>query len=276
MSGCTKAESLATDRFDEVYKRSVTPVMQAIERQVCGCDYGGNSWTTRQQAGTLVGLLGLDDGSDFLELGAGTGWPGIFLAKESGCNVSLVDLPEVGLKIAEKRAQEEGLAHLVSTKSADAADLPYAANRFDAISHSDLLCCLVRKRDVLEQCKRVIRPQGKMVFTVISITPGLSETQYTRAVANAPEFTETETDYPSLIEQTGWLMADRTDLTGEYAESCARQIEADTDHRDELEALLGSQQAKERIASWQSKHSAICDGLFRRELFVCRPDQNSD
>ena len=61
-------------------------------------------------------------GSNLLDLGAGTGWPGLFLAKESGCKVTLVDLPEIGLQIAERRGQEGGLTNRVSIKVADAAD----------------------------------------------------------------------------------------------------------------------------------------------------------
>jgi len=76
--------------------------MQEIERQVCGCDYGGNSWTTREQADALIGLLDLGAGSDLNDLGAGTGWPGLYLAKKSVCAVTLVDLPEIGFQLAER------------------------------------------------------------------------------------------------------------------------------------------------------------------------------
>jgi len=274
MSSNTEAELASKNQFTEVYKRSKEPVMKAIERQVCGCDYGGSSWTTRHQVDALIGLLCLDTGSELLDLGAGTGWPGIYLAKESGCNATLVDLPEIGLQIAKKRAQEEGLANQISIKIADAADLPFPKASFDAINHSDLLCCLVRKRAVLSQCNTIIRPQGKMVFTVISIVPGLSKSQYTRAVANAPEFAKTETDYHSMLFQTGWQVIECTDLTNEYGESCARQIEADTACWDELETLVGTNQVNERMANWQSKLDAIRDGLVQRELFVCQPIQS--
>jgi hypothetical protein len=54
-------------------------------------------------------------------------------------------------------------------------------------------------------------------------------------------------------------------------ESCARQVEADASRQEQLAELLGASEAKERLAGWHSKLSAIRDGLFLRELFVCSP-----
>lgn len=245
--------------------------MQTIEREVCGCDYGGNSWTSRPQADALIPLLGLNRSSSLIDLGAGTGWPGLYLAKQCGCAVTLVDLPEIGLQIAMRRAEEEGLSDQVTARLADAADLPFPESSFDAVSHSDLLCCLVRKRTVLRQCRKVIRANGRMAFTVISLTPGLDQSDCTRALDNAPEFIEAESHYRTLLEETGWVVTEVLDQTNEYRDSCARQINADMACQQQLADLLGSNQANERLEGWRSKLLAIQDGLFLRELYVCRP-----
>jgi len=245
--------------------------MQTIEREVCGCDYGGNSWTSRPQADALMPLLGLNQSSSLIDIGAGTGWPGLYLAKQSGCAVTLVDLPEIGLQVAMQRAQEEGLSDRVTARMADAADLPFPDSSFDAVSHSDLLCCLVRKRAVLQQCRKVIRANGRMAFTVISLAPGLNQSDHTRALDNAPDFIEAEGDYRALLEETGWVVTEVLDLTDEYRDCCARQIKADMACREELADLLGSDQVDERLEGWRSKLGAIQDGLFLRELYVCKP-----
>ncbi len=245
--------------------------MQAIERQVCGCDFGGNSWTSKEQADALIPLLGLGPDSDFIELGAGTGWPGIYIARTCGCTVTLVDLQEIGLQIALKRAAEENFADRVSAEVADAADLPFPERSFDAIGHSDLLCCLIRKRTVLQQSRRIIRDDGTMAFTVISIAPRLGCSDYDRALENAPEFIEAEENYRVLLEETGWSVTECQDLTDEYRDSCDRQISADNENRAELADLLGAEESKLRLANWHSKLQAVEDGLFVRELFVCKP-----
>jgi len=106
---------------------------------------------------------------------------------------------------------------------------------------------------------------------VISITPGLTAAQHSRALANGPDFIESEQDYPALLAATGWTIIDRADMTDAYGDACARQIEADVAHGEDLAALIGRRDAEDRLANWRSKLSAIGDGLFRRELFVAAP-----
>ena len=170
---CTPQELDQKNRLELVYERSQAAVMLTIERRVCGCDYGGNGWMTKSEADVLATRLDLRPGVRLLDLGAGAGWPGVHFAGARGCDVVLVDLPEAGLRIAAERAAKDGVSQRVATVAGDAADLPFPDASFDAISHSDLLCCLERKRAVLDECRRVIRPRGRMGFTVFSIAPGL-------------------------------------------------------------------------------------------------------
>jgi ubiquinone/menaquinone biosynthesis C-methylase UbiE len=245
--------------------------MLSIERSVCGCDYGGNSWTTQAEAEQIAVRLALHPGVRLLDLGAGSGWPGLYMGKTSGCDVVLVDLPLAGLRIAAERADNDGIAGNVWAAVADAAALPFPDGSFDAISHSDLLCCLRKKRSVLAACRRVIRRYGRMVFTVISVTPDLSAEQYGRAVANGPEFIETDTDYPTLLAQTGWITTGHEDITLAYSASCRRQLHADEEQKDGLLALIGATEFAERLSGWRSKLVAMGDNLLRRELFVATP-----
>ncbi len=245
--------------------------MLTIERRVCGCDYGGNSWTTRDEAQRMATRLGLRPGLRLLDLGAGTGWPGLYFGKTSGCDVVLVDLPLAGVRIAVERADTDGIPGSVWAAVADAAALPFPNGGFDAISHSDLLCCLLQKRSVLAACRGAIRGRGRMVFTVISVVPDLSAEQYRRAVASGPEFVESDTDYPTLLAQTGWIVTDRADITMAFAASYRRQLEADEAHEDGLVALIGASEFAERLAGWRSKLAALGDNLLRRELFAATP-----
>jgi SAM-dependent methyltransferase len=269
---CSPEQRAQRDRFDELYVRAQSPVILSIERSVCGCDYGGTSWTTRDEAERIGAILGLRPGLRLLDLGAGSGWPALYLAKTSGCDIALVDLPLSGLRIAAQRAVTDHIAGSCWVAVADAAGLPFPDASFDAVNHSDVLCCLREKRAVLQACRRVIRSGGRMVFSVISVAPGLSRDDYARAVANGPEFIESETDYPTLLAETGWTGLDREDITMDFATSHRRLLRADAERQDALEALIGAAEFAERQAGWRSKLAAIEDGLLRRELFVATPD----
>lgn len=268
----SREEQAQRERLDALYVRAQSPVMLSIERSVCGCDYGGTSWTTRAEAQEMVVHLRLRPGARLLDVGAGSGWPGLYMARTSGCDVVLVDLPLAGLRIAAERAGKEGMRGVLGAIVADAAILPFPDASFDAISHGDLLCCLRQKRAVLQACRGVIRHDGRMAFTVISIAPGLSPQQYKQAVANGPEFVESDADYPTLLEQAGWTIVACRDITLDYGASCRRQLQADIDRKDALVSLLGASEVAERQADWRSKIAAIEDGLLLRTLFVATPD----
>ncbi len=268
---CTPEQLAQMERFENVYARSQSPVMLSIERSVCGCDYGGNSWTTRTEADGLIASLELQPGSRLLDLGAGSGWPALYMAEKSGCSVTLVDLPANGLRIAEERATKDGISHRVTTVIADAAHLSFPDSSFDAISHSDLLCCLKHKRSVLASCRRTIRPNGRMAFTVISVAPGLSIEQRRRAVENGPEFIDSDDDYSSMLDQTGWKIINCQDITAAFAASCKRQLEADETQEQELSTFIGKDEFSERVSGWRAELAAIDDCLLRREQFVAVP-----
>ena len=273
MANCTKAEREQIAKFDNFYQLSTYDVLRRIESHTCGCCYGGNSWTTKKQAGLMVQKLELSPRSSLIDVGAGAGWPGLYLSSISGCSLTLVDLPETGLKLAADRSIQDKISERVITLVADAAELPFKDQSFDAVSHSDLLCCLFSKKKVLTECRRVIRQQGKMAFTVIYITPGLDKPAHERAVLNSPDFIQADTEYETMLRECGWHIDEQIDLSKEYQETCRLQIEADDLHQQELIKLLGEKQALERMPNWKSKLEVIKEGLVKRNLFVCSPNK---
>ena len=268
---CSPEEQAQRERFEAAYLKSQTPVMLRIERSVCGCDFGGSSWTTEAEARQIARRLDLRPGLRLLDLGAGAGWPGLYLSEIAGCDLVLADLPFAGLRIAKERAAKEGVSDRVRCAVADAAALPFADASVDAINHSDLLCCLRDKRAVLADCRRAIRDKGRMSFSVVSIAPNLSKEQYCRALSAGPEFIESERDYPGLLAETGWTLVEREDTTGSYAAACRRQLDADREHEDDLVALIGRQAFEERSAEWRANLAALGEGLLRREIFLATP-----
>ena len=88
----------------------------------------------------LARLLDLAPGVRTLEIGAGSGWPGLFLARRTGCAVTLADLPREGLRVARRRSRRDRLMRRCPATVADAATLPFADASFDAVYHCDVLC----------------------------------------------------------------------------------------------------------------------------------------
>lgn len=127
------------DGFRDYYGAATSPAIRELELRALGTEFGGNSYTDIDQARHLIRLLDLRPGVDLLEVGAGSGWPGLFLARESGCRAVLSDVPVEGLRVARTRAHEEGIANSEFV-AASGTGLPFKDGSFDAVGHSDVLC----------------------------------------------------------------------------------------------------------------------------------------
>ena len=115
-------------------------LMLEIEHEATGSDYEVTSYTTRDQAQEMGQLLRLRPGKCLLDVGAGSGWPGLYLARTTGCHVVLVDLPFEGIRTASLRAARDRLDDRCWAVVGDARALPFRNASFDAIIHCDVLC----------------------------------------------------------------------------------------------------------------------------------------
>ena len=98
--GTSKKESIGAVRYAREYGQRQREAERLVDREVFGAAIGANGYTTVEEATKLLNLLALEPGERLLELGSGRGWPGVFLARESGCSVTLTDVPWTALRDA--------------------------------------------------------------------------------------------------------------------------------------------------------------------------------
>ena len=267
----------AACNFARDYEIAQEPLMREIERCVRGSDYGATSWTTREQAEQAAARLGLVRGQNLLELGAGSGWPALFLAALSGCDVLLTDLPLSGLRIARQRAASDGLDGRCSVLAADGAALPFADDSFDRLHHADVLCCMERKREMLRECRRVARAGARMEFSVISLVRQPAGDDERRLLQRSgPPHPDAGADYAVLLEQTCWTLLERIDVTAEFTRCMEVLIEESGVRRGALIELLGDEDYAERLERRRSTHAAVACGLLRREIFFAQPTRPAE
>ncbi len=242
--------------------------MLALERDVLGCDFGGTSWTTRSQADEIPELLGLVPGSHLLEIGAGTGWPGIYLSSRTGCEVTLLDVPVNSLRYARDRARDENLDTRCLAIAASGAALPIKSAAFSLISHSDVLCCLPEKPAMLNECRRVACHGARMLFYVIAPAPGLSPADLDEACGVGPPFVAVTDSYTGLLAKSDWRMLQKTNLTAEYLNALRRLFVKMRASSYELEDVFGRAEFDEQLQHRARQISAIERGLLVREMYL--------
>ena len=254
--------------FARDYELGRSAAMRDLERSVLGSDYGGTSWTTLREAGRIAGLLGLRPGMRLLDVGAGAGWPGLYLAQVTGCDVVLTDRPVVGLQIALERAVADRFDERCGVVVADGAALPFGENSFDALSHSDVLCCMPAKLSMLQACRRVTRTGARMVFSVIAPAPSLSASERQIAIESGPPFVDVDGDYALLLGQSGWRVQEHIDVTAEFAQSIRTWLEGMKTRAGPLTKALGVDEFSDRVIRKQATLAAIDRGLLKREIFA--------
>ena len=127
------------EHFSAVYDRPQTEADLAVERQVFDANEGICGYTTVAQADALSARLALGPGMRLLDIGAGRGWPGLHLARISGCQTVLIDLPLPALREGIQRAHRHRLQERSTFLTASGTHPPFRAKAFDAIVHTDVL-----------------------------------------------------------------------------------------------------------------------------------------
>lgn len=128
------------ERFRERYATSCEAALLAAEFEALGTDYQANGYTTMAQAGEIGRDLDLGHGQRLLDIGAGCGWPGLYLAATHGCSVISLDPVLEGADVARRRAAADGIADRSQQLCASADALPLRSKSCDAIVQTDVLC----------------------------------------------------------------------------------------------------------------------------------------
>jgi cyclopropane fatty-acyl-phospholipid synthase-like methyltransferase len=136
------AETTAADaeRFAQRFAASGQAAPRAVEIEALGSDYCATGYTTRAQADELGRLLELGPGSTLLDIGAGCGWPGLYLATRFGCSVITTDPIREGATAARDRIDRDGLRSRALALLATGERLPIRSGSIDAVVHTDVLC----------------------------------------------------------------------------------------------------------------------------------------
>ena len=110
----------------------------------------------------LVRRLDPQQGERWLDVGCGPGAVAMRAAR-AGAHVTGVDLSEVMIETARRRAAEEGLA--ISYDVGDCEDLPYPDASFDVVSSSVGAFLAPDHGAVARELGRVVRPGGRLGLT---------------------------------------------------------------------------------------------------------------
>lgn len=129
------------------------------------------SWgVTKHFGGTevtdeLVRLCQIDRGAYVLDVGCGTGMTPRYLVETIGCRVVGIDLSDRMIAWSKRRSQRAQLDALATFSVADAQQLPFADQTFDAVICESVTAFVGNKAQALSEYTRVTRPGGYIGLT---------------------------------------------------------------------------------------------------------------
>ena len=232
-----------------------------IYRLIWGDDVHMGTWTrdddTLQSAmartnAVMAEQAGIDERARVLDVGCGYGATALHLATEHGCEVVGQNISERELEVAEQLAKEQGLSGQTTFQWGDFHDIPAEDDSFDAVWSQEAFLHAVDKPRVLAECRRVLRPGGRLVISDLLVAEHVpeEERQAIYARVHSPEMWSHER-YVAGLEQAGFEVTLHEDWSSNVARTYAAV-------RDGL--LANQQELRERGVS-QDQLDATADAL---------------
>lgn len=126
----------------------------------CADDYVNTfAGITGQTVTILSDSAGIQPGNQVLEIGSGPGHVADMLV-QAGASVTGVDFSSKMVEVAQRRYPK------ISFRQADAEQLPFDADSFDAVIANFVVHHLARPERVFREVNRVLKPGGRFAFAV--------------------------------------------------------------------------------------------------------------
>ena len=166
---------------------------------------------------SLIELSGIDDGSTVLDIGSGLGGSAFYLAAHKCCRVQGIDLMEMNVAEANRRAVSKGLSEGVRFITGDATSLPFADRSFEVVWGQDAWCHVDDKPGLISEAYRVLTSDGLMVFSDWLLqdpqSPAAGDVRQVTASANMGDVQM----YQRLLDGYGFVLQDYADTSAELA-----------------------------------------------------------
>ncbi|HYE55427.1 MAG TPA: class I SAM-dependent methyltransferase [Chitinophagaceae bacterium] len=162
----------------------------------------------------LAREAGFSSNTAVLDVGCGIGGPCRMIASEFGCRVTGVDITAEYIITAKKLSELTGLQHLTTFVQADALQLPFAGESFDAVWTQHVQMNISNKLQFYSEIHRVLRPTGQFIYYDI-FRADEGPLAYPLPWAGDPSISHlvTVTTFESILHDLGFIITGSKDQT---------------------------------------------------------------
>jgi SAM-dependent methyltransferase len=169
-------ESQSADRFEfyaPQYSRFESEAAAEARREVYGEDMGQQGWRSLDEQALIAGLIRESSLCEVLDVGCGSGGPSLALVQQTKCRLTGVDVEASGVEHARRQTLARGLSDMVTFEVVDCNErLPFPDAVFDVVVCIDAVLHLKNRFRALADWSRLVRPQGRVIFTDAAVVTG--------------------------------------------------------------------------------------------------------
>lgn len=206
-------ESLHFGYFEPEHRTGVT---------VLGHEHAAANTNLKER---LADLGGVTEGTRVIDAGCGIGETACWLAEQRGATVTGLNITDTQLETARERAKQRGVADQVEFRLDDFTEMETVSdNSADVVWGLESMCYAKKKRDVLAQAKRVLRPGGTIVVAdgfMGKRSLSWRERRWMKTYLEGwavPNFAH-HTDFTAELDDLGFMDIDYQDVTGKVLPS---------------------------------------------------------
>lgn len=217
---------------------------------------------------SIASLIELQPDSRLIEVACGVGTTAIHLAEKTGASVDATNISETQLAEARERAAAQGLSNRVSFAFGDYHQLDAAAQSYDAWLCQEALLYAHDRQQVFAEARRVVRPGGRIVFTDLTLSHSLPQTDRESLMTDikAPHVWSIE-QYDALVERLNLPLIARHEWGSHAArtfKSVAQNIQT---KRDQLVKTVGEDAVRQAEFRIDRQYRLASDGHLGWCLF---------
>jgi SAM-dependent methyltransferase len=259
--------------YDNAYRGDAQAVYRQIRTDTYDVDLGQTGWMDAEELRGFLPLLNLTRDSHVLEVGCGSGGCAVYLSRLTHAQVTGIDVNANAIEEARISAKSIPEAR-TSFEQIDAEKrLPFEDAVFDAIFSNDAMCHIPDRSRALKEWFRVLKPNGRMLFTDAMIVTGpvTSGQLMTRSSIGVYVFVPPG-DNERLIREAGFDLLASLDSTSNAAAISKRWHDARARHCEDLVRIEGASTFQSLQKFLTCVHNLSDERLLSRFMYAaCKP-----
>ena len=234
-------------------------------------DLGQTGWMDAEELRGFLPLLDLTRQSHVLEVGCGAGGCALYLSRLTHAQVTGIDANASAIEEARISAKSRPEAR-TRFEQIDANErLPFEDASFDAVFSNDAMCHIPDRSRALKEWCRVLKPNGRMLFTDAMIVTGpvTNEQLMTRSSIGVYVFLPPG-ENERLIREAGFDLMKSVDLTSNAAAISKRWHDARAHRYEDLSRIEGMSTFQNLQKFLSCVHTVSDKRLLSRFMYAAR------